>query len=373
MSPTPGRRVPGAGDPRVDLLAGQLAALAGLGPLGDLDLQVVGVDQVLAGHAEAARGHLLDGAAAQVAVGVGGEAVGVLAALAGVGAPAEAVHGDGQGLVGLGRDGAVGHGAGGEAGHDGRDRLDLVDAGWGRPAAGLQAQQAAQGGQLLGLVVDGGGVLLEDGVLLGAGGVLELEDRLGVEEVVLALAAPLVLAAHLELAVGPLGRARPRRPWRWRVATSAASTERPMPPMRLAVPVKYSSIRARVEPDGLEDLGAGVGGHGRDAHLGHDLEHALAGRLDVVAPGLAGRDALEQPLGDHVVDGVERQVRVDRRRAEADEQRHVVHLAGVAGLDDQADLGPGLLAHQVVVHGRGQQQRRDGRPLARWRCGRRGR
>lgn len=39
----------------------------------------------------------------------------------------------------------------------------------------------------------------------------------------------------------------------------------------------------------------------------------------------------------------------------------MVHLAGVAGLDDEADLGAGLLTHQVVVHGRGQQQRRDGR------------
>ena len=114
------RRVPGPGDPRVDLVPRQLAALAGLGPLGDLDLQVVGVDQVLAGHAEAARGHLLDGAAPQVAVGVGREAVGVLAALAGVGPPADAVHGDGEGLVRLGRDRAVGHGAGGEALHDRR-------------------------------------------------------------------------------------------------------------------------------------------------------------------------------------------------------------------------------------------------------------
>jgi hypothetical protein len=42
-----------------------------LGALGHLDLQVVGVDQVLAGHAEPAAGHLLDGAAPQVAVGVG--------------------------------------------------------------------------------------------------------------------------------------------------------------------------------------------------------------------------------------------------------------------------------------------------------------
>ena len=32
------------------------------------------------------------------------------------------------------------------------------------------------------------------------------------------------------------------------------------------------------EADGLEDLGAGVGGDGGDAHLRHHLEHALAGR-----------------------------------------------------------------------------------------------
>ena len=65
-----GRRVPHLGDPRIDLVAGQLAALAGLGPLGHLDLQLLGVDQVLAGDAEAAGGHLLDGAVARVAVGV---------------------------------------------------------------------------------------------------------------------------------------------------------------------------------------------------------------------------------------------------------------------------------------------------------------
>ena len=58
--PDAGRGVPGLGDPRVDLVPGQLAALARLGALRHLDLQVVGVDQVLAGDAEPAAGHLLD-------------------------------------------------------------------------------------------------------------------------------------------------------------------------------------------------------------------------------------------------------------------------------------------------------------------------
>ncbi len=60
--PDSGGRVPGLGDPRIDLGAGQLAALAGLRALRHLDLQLACVDEVLAGHAEAAGGHLLDGA-----------------------------------------------------------------------------------------------------------------------------------------------------------------------------------------------------------------------------------------------------------------------------------------------------------------------
>ena len=48
------------GDVVADLVARQLTALAGLGALGHLDLNLVGTDQVLGGHAEAAGGDLLD-------------------------------------------------------------------------------------------------------------------------------------------------------------------------------------------------------------------------------------------------------------------------------------------------------------------------
>ena len=58
--PDAGRRVADLRDPRIDLVAGQLPAFARLGALRHLDLQVVGVDQVLARDAEARRGHLLD-------------------------------------------------------------------------------------------------------------------------------------------------------------------------------------------------------------------------------------------------------------------------------------------------------------------------
>ena len=122
-----GGRVAHAADVLVDLVAGQLAALAGLGALGHLDLQLVGVDEVVDRHAEAAAGDLLDRRAARVAVVVGREADGVLAALAGVRLAAEAVHRDRQRLVRLARDRAERHRAGGEALDDLLGGLDLVE------------------------------------------------------------------------------------------------------------------------------------------------------------------------------------------------------------------------------------------------------
>ena len=79
--------------------------------------------------------------------------------------------------------------------------------------------------------------------------------------------------------------------------------------------------------------------------------------------GLLGRDVAEQAVPGQVLGGLQHQVRVDRAGAVAEQQRDVVHLAGVAGLDDQRDLGPGLLPHQVLVHRGGEQQGRDRRPV----------
>ena len=179
---------------------------------------------------------------------------------------------------------------------------------------------------------------------------------------VLALAPPLVLAAELELAVGALlGTGR--------VGGGVAGgdlgrdlVEADAPePADGAGEVPLDELGA--ETEGLEDLGAGVAGHRRHTHLRHHLEHALAAGLDVAAHRLARLDGPEavEVLGDQVLDRLEGEVGVDRAGAVADQQRHVVHLAGVAALDDQPDHRPLLGAHEVVVHGRGEQQRRDRR------------
>ena len=115
------------GDERSHLGAGQLAALAGLGALGHLDLDFLGRGQVGRGDAEATGGDLLDRGVGVVAVGADVETVGIFAAFAGIGFAADAVHGDGEGLVHLGGKRAQRHAGGGEALADVLDRFDLVE------------------------------------------------------------------------------------------------------------------------------------------------------------------------------------------------------------------------------------------------------
>ena len=185
-------RAAGLGNPRVNLGTGQLAALAGLRALGHLDLEFLRAGQVLARHAETAGGDLLDRGILGVAVRHRRKAVGVLAALAGVGLAADAVHRDGERLMRLLRDGAVGHRAGLEAQHDLFRRLDLLD----RDRRGrLEFEQAAQCAEVFALFVDQLGEILEGRVAAGARRALEVVDGFRREQVILALRAPLVDAA----------------------------------------------------------------------------------------------------------------------------------------------------------------------------------
>src|SRR5258708_7928879 len=70
--------------------------IAGLSALRDLDLQIIGADQIVGAHAKTYRCDLLDRGTHRIAIGQGHEAVEFLAALAGVRFAADAVHGDGQ-------------------------------------------------------------------------------------------------------------------------------------------------------------------------------------------------------------------------------------------------------------------------------------
>src|SRR6266851_5382770 len=191
-----GRRVADPGNPRIDFVAGELAAFARLGALGYLNLQFLGVDQIFAGDPKSAGGHLLDGAVARVTVGIESVPGGVLTAFAGVALAADAIHGDGQGFVSFLADRAVGHGPGFEALHDRFDGLDFIDRD--RLCGKLQLEQPAQGTKPFGLIVDQVAVLFEDLVVPGAAGVLEFVNGLRVKEMILAVTTPLILPAGIE-------------------------------------------------------------------------------------------------------------------------------------------------------------------------------
>src|SRR5437868_3943139 len=121
----------------------------------------------------------------------------MFAALTGIGAGAQTVHRDGESLVSLGGDGAVAHRTRRETLDDLAGRLDLVN-GDRRPLADVELEESTQCCKALRLVVDQGRVFLEHLVLPCASGMLELEYRVRVEQVVLAFTTPLVLAAYLE-------------------------------------------------------------------------------------------------------------------------------------------------------------------------------
>ena len=189
-----GRGVADAGDVLVHLAARQLAAFAGLGPLRHLDLQFVGVGQVPDGHAEAAGGDLLDGGAPRVAVGQRLEAFGILAAFARVAAAAQAVHGDGQRLVGFCRDRAEAHRAGAETFDDFAGRLDFLQRDRSAVGSGPKPQQAAQRKPPPGVVVQSLGKPPVGVLVSRAGGHLQVGDRLRVPAVPLAFRPPVELA-----------------------------------------------------------------------------------------------------------------------------------------------------------------------------------
>ncbi len=241
IRPTPGRREADLRDVRVDLVAGQLAALAGLRALRHLDLELVGVREVVDVDAEAAGGDLLDRRAARVAVRVADVAHRVLAALAGVRLAAEPVHRDRERLVRLARERAERHRAGREALDDLGRRLDLLERD--RRAAVLKREQPAQRRPPRRVLVHELRELLVGRVAAVAHRVLEQRDRLRVPLVVLAVVAPGVDAAEREqVAVRAGRRARGGR------APPARAPSVPIPPIRDGVPVKWRSTSAVSRP-----------------------------------------------------------------------------------------------------------------------------
>jgi hypothetical protein len=337
---------------------GQLSTLSGLGALRHLDLQVVGIHEVLTRHAESRRRDLLDRAPTRVSVRVGNVPRRILAAFARIRLAAQPVHGDGQRFVRLAADRTVGHRTRGEPLDDAGRRFDLLDRN--RLGRHLELEQATQRRTLARLLVHRLGVFLVNLVLAAARRVLQLVDRIGIEEVVLAIAAPLVLAAFVEIALGD--RAQRERQFVARayflgdrLDAHAANARRR--PREIAIDEVFR------QADRLEDLRAAIALQRRDAHLRHHLQHALVQGFYVVFDRFLVCQPGQHVPANHVAERLERQVRVHGACAVADEQRQVMHLARLAGLDDERGAIARALAHEVMMDAGGRQQARNRREL----------
>ena len=337
------------GDIVVHLAARQLASLPGFCSLHDLDLQLLGLGEILDRDPEASAGHLLDRGAAQAPVRIRDVARRVLAPLARIRLGADAVHGQGERLVGLPGDGAEAHGAGGEPLYDFGLGFDLVEICGRTP--GNEFEKTAQRRLARILVV---GVSGEAQV-----GVLRVAAR-GDPKAAHGGRIPHVTGPALApVEVPGIGQrasvaARLARKPQLVAALDFLGQHAEADPAHAALGVGEAAVdHLRPQPDRLEDLRPLVGLQGRDPHLRHHLQDALADALPVaghyvvvgtdmvvlvhlsVAPG-----APQRLVGEVGVDGV---------RPVTQQQAVVVHLARFAGLHHKGDARALMRPNQVMV------------------------
>ena len=185
---------------------------------------------------------------------------------------------------------------------------------------------------------------------------LKLVHSLGVKEVVLPFTAPLILAADLERTMSTLGRVlRIRQAMTHRNLGSDLIEANSAETTHCASEVFVYKIVG--EANRLENLCTGVGRNCGDAHFGHDLQYALARRLDVVPNRLDWIMHRCAIFSDEVFDRLERKVRVDGCSAVPDQETHVMNLSSVTGLDDQPNTSTRLFANEMVMNRTCKQQR----------------
>ena len=311
----------------------------------------------MARHAKTTACDLFDRGVLRVAVRLGNVARRVFAAFTGVRAATEAIHRDGQRLVRFLADRAVTHRAGLEPLHDALNRLDFFNRQ--RLFRKLEIEQAAQRAKMLGLVVHQVRVFRENLEVAGAAGVLQFMNRLRIEQVILAVVAPLILAARVEFTVDlPVGKRVPvalEHFLRDHVQADALDAR--------GRPGEIFVHHFAVDADGFEDLRAAITLNRGDTHLGHRFHHAFNRRLDEILDRgfVVGVD--EHALGDEIVNRCKRKIRVDGAATVADEQREMMHLPRLAGFQHQTHAGTLAGADQMMMqprHGQQSRDRRDG-------------
>mmetsp|Transcript_19838 Transcript_19838/g.56997 ORF Transcript_19838/g.56997 Transcript_19838/m.56997 type:complete len:273 (-) Transcript_19838:1597-2415(-) len=169
-----------------NLEARKLAALAGLGTLGHLDLDLVTVGKVVGSDSETSRGNLLDTGSAVIK-----ETFRILSSLSGVGSTSQTIHRNGQRFVGLSANGTKRHGTGRKALDNISHRFNLIK----RDRAArveLELELTAEG-YLLVLLVDDSSKFLVSITRVGTSSDLHIHHRTRGVQVCLAALAVVVL------------------------------------------------------------------------------------------------------------------------------------------------------------------------------------
>ena len=204
------------------------------------------------------------------------------------------------------------------------------------------------------------GILLEQVVVATLGRLLQEENRLGIIEMILACATPLVVAAGAQIAV---------------------RTARPLVRVGHTVPDRHffgdfieagspdSGCRTGevfvndflIEADSFEQLSATIAHNRGHTHLAHDLQYAGGQCIGQILDRCRRID-LEVSGAGEFLDGFECKIRVDACGTIGDEQGDMVDFTNIAGFDSQGDLGAGMTAQQVMLDCAGEQKRRDRAP-----------
>ena len=332
----------------VHLAGRELTAFTGLCALSHLNLQILGMTEIVDRDTETARCNLADGGTANFTVRPRSIAIRVFTTFTAVAHGSHAVHGDSDGFVSFGAQGAKAHGA--------RDKvLDDVFAGFDfgniDRSRFLELEESAECGKAFGLVVNELGIGLELFVIAHLHCLAECGDGLRRPQMAFTFAAVAVLAAFLENAAC-IGKSD--------VATSVDFLSDFLEADSFDTACGSREVlvdKFAVETDGFEYLGAAVAAKRRNAHLRHDLEETLIDSLDVVGCS-RNRIHVEFAVMAHVRNAFESKIRVDDRCSVTEQERKVHHFADFAGLHDQADFRADTGFDKRAVHASGSEERR---------------
>ncbi len=354
----PRRRVPHPRNLARHLEARQLPTLTRLCPLRNLNLQLVGVDQIFGRYPKSPRRNLLDRRPLAVAIRQRLVPRGVFAPLARVALALQPVHRDCDRLVRLDAYRTKRHRRRHEPRRDRLDRLNLINR---DRLSRHEPKQAAQRHPLNRLIINARRVPLERLVIVVAHRLLQKRHRLRRPQMPLAPLAQMINPTHIKQRVGlaPF-RKRPLMPQR--NLMRQRRQRRPTHTRRRArkIPVAHHPRDAHR----LKKLRAMKAAQRRNTNPAERLQQPLFYRRDVIINRLLHILHIVEPLLiEKLNHRRQRHVRTHGIRAVPQQQRHMHHLARVTHLRHDTRTRAQPRPRQMLIQPRNRQQPRYRRPV----------